>query len=228
MHRWRSRHPRAAFNVFGFEIENVRGGEYVDNLAECNTGGFLVYDLDGLTRYGSRTRVYRNVSRNNNTYNFATPGSIVSNIPRGSGMITMAYDKIDIFENTFENNGTAGIIHTSYDLLGVPGDRRLDKYTEGVHIWNNRFINNGNDLPTPDFAAIIATGGEQVTSAFPTLVGLKVLAGGGGYRGAHIAWDGYMDELDADCPYPVEKSLSASMHENHHSGFRRTPFWSNL
>ena len=198
------KNSRAAFNVFGFEIENVRGGEYVDNLAECNTGGFLVYDLDGLTRYGSRTRVYRNVSRNNNTYNFATPGSIVSNIPRGSGMITMAYDKIDIFENTFENNGTAGIIHTSYDLLGVPGDRRLDKYTEGVHIWNNRFINNGNDLPTPDFAAIIATGGEQVTSAFPTLVGLKVLAGGGGYRGAHIAWDGYMDELDADCPYPVD------------------------
>lgn len=198
------KNSRAAFNVFGFEIENVRGGEYVDNLAECNTGGFLVYDLDGLTRYGSRTRVYRNISRNNNTYNFATPGSIVSNIPRGSGMITMAYDKIDVFENTFENNGTAGIIHTSYDLLGVPGDRRLDKYTEAVHIWNNRFINNGNDLPNPDFAAILETGGEQVTSAFPMLVGLKVLAGGGGYRGAHIAWDGYMDELNADCPYPVD------------------------
>ena len=194
----------AAFNVFGFEIENVRGGEYVDNLAECNTGGFLVYDLDGLTRYGSRTRMHRNVSRNNNTYNFATPGSIISNIPRGSGMITMAYDKIDIFDNTFENNGTAGIIHTSYDLLGVPGDRRLDKYTEGVHIWNNRFINNGNDLPNPDFATILETGGEQVTSAFPVLVGLKVAAGGGGYRGAHIAWDGYEDELEEDCPYPTD------------------------
>ncbi len=198
------RNSIARFNVFGFEIENVRGGEYVDNLSECNTGGFLVYDLDGLTRYGSRTRMYRNVSRNNNTYNFATPGSIISNIPRGSGMITMAYDKIDIFDNTFENNGTAGIIHTSYDLLGVPGDRRLDKYTESVHIWNNRFVNNGNDLPGPDFATILDTQFEQVTSAFPLLVGLKVLAGGGGYRGAHIAWDGYYDEFDADCPYPVD------------------------
>ena len=190
--------------MFGFEIENVRGGEYIDNVAECNTGGFLVYDLDGLTRYGSKTRMYRNVSRNNNTYNFATPGSIISNIPRGSGMITMAYDKIDIFDNTFENNGTAGIIHTSYDLLGVPGDRRLDKYTEGVHIWNNRFVNNGNDLPGPDLATMLATNLEQVTSAFPMLIGLKVVAGGGGYRGAHIAWDGYQDELDADCPYPVD------------------------
>ena len=198
------RNSRAAFNVFGFEIENVRGGEYVDNLSECNTGGFLVYDLDGLTRYGSKTRMYRNVSRNNNTYNFATPGSIISNIPRGSGMITMAYDKIDIFDNTFENNGTAGIIHTSYDLLGVPGDRRLDKYTEGVHIWNNRFVNNGNDLPGPDLATMLDTNLEQVTSAFPLLIGLKVVAGGGGFRGAHIAWDGYQDELDADCPYPVD------------------------
>ena len=198
------RNSLARFNVFGFEIENVRGGEYVENLAECNSGGFLVYDLDGLTRYGQRTRVYRNTSRNNNTYNFATPGSIVANVPRGSGLITLGYDQIDIFDNTFENNGTAGIIHTSYDMLGVPGDRRLDKYSEGVHIWNNRFINNGNDLPTADVATIVASGGEQITSVFPMLVGLKVAAGGGGYRGAHIVWDGYIDELDADCPYPVD------------------------
>ena len=180
------RNSRSAFNVFGFEIENVRGGEYVDNLSECNTGGFLVYDLDGLTRYGSRTRMYRNVSRNNNTYNFAEPGSIVSNVPRGTGMLTMGYDKIDVFENTFENNGTAGIVHTSYKLFGVPGDRRMDLYSEGVHIWNNTFKNNGNDLPSPDFAAIIDTGGEQVTSAFPMLIGLKMLVGAGEYRGAHI------------------------------------------
>ncbi len=194
----------ARFNVFGFEIENVRGGEYVGNLAECNSGGFLVYDLDGLTRYGQRTRVYNNVSRNNNTYNFAEPGSIVANVPRGSGLITLAYDKIDIFDNLFENNGTAGIIHTSYDMLGEPGDRRLDKYSEALHIWNNRFVNNGNDLPQPDWATILATGGDQVTSVFPMVVGLKVAAAGGGYRGAHIVWDGYMDELDADCAYPTD------------------------
>ncbi len=198
------RNSRAAFNVFGFEIENVRGGEYADNLAECNTGGFLVYDLDGLTRYGSKTRMYRNVARNNNTYNFAEPGSLVSNVPRGVGMITLAYDQIDIFDNTFENNGTAGIVHTSYELFGVPGDRRLDMYGEGLHLFNNTFIDNGNDLPQPDFATILATGGDQVTSAFPMLVGLKVAAGGESYQGAHFLWDGYADELDPDCPYPTD------------------------
>ncbi|RZO83188.1 MAG: hypothetical protein EVA65_15155 [Oceanococcus sp.] len=197
------RNSRAAFNVFGFEIENVRGGEYVDNLAECNTGGFLVYDLDGLTRYGQRTRMYRNHARNNNTYNFAEPGSIVSNVPRGVGMITLAYDKIDVFDNVFENHGTAGIVHTSYEVLGVPGDRRLDLYTEGVHIWGNTFRDNGNDLPQPDLATILASGGSQVTSAFPMIVGLKNLTGGAGYRGGHIIWDGYLDDL-SDCPYPTD------------------------
>ncbi|PWN55935.1 parallel beta-helix domain-containing protein [Abyssibacter profundi] len=200
------RNSRAAYNVFGFEIENVRGGEYVDNLAECNTGGFLVYDLDGLTRYGKATRMYRNTAVNNNTYNFAEPGTIVSNVPRGVGMITLAYDKIEVFDNTFENHDTAGIVHTSYELLGVPGDRRLDMYTEGMRVYNNTFINNGNNLPPPDLQAIVTTGGEQITSAFPALVGLKNAAGGESYRGAHIVWDGYMDELDADCPYPVDNN----------------------
>ncbi|MDX1668769.1 MAG: parallel beta-helix domain-containing protein, partial [Limnobacter sp.] len=199
---------RAAYNVFGFEIENVQDGEYSGNLAECNTGGFLVYDLDGLTRYGKRSRMFDNVSRNNNTYNFATPGSIVANVPRGSGFITLAYDKIDIYNNVFEDHGTAGIILTSYELLGIPGDRRMDYYTEGVNIFNNTFKNNGNDLPNPDFAAIVATQGGQVTSAFPALVGLKNAAGGDqyGYSGAHIVWDGYEDELNADCPPPVDNN----------------------
>ncbi|WP_348673167.1 parallel beta-helix domain-containing protein [uncultured Abyssibacter sp.] len=198
------RDSRAAYNVFGFEIENVRGGEYVNNLSECNTGGFLVYDLDGLTRYGKATRMYGNVAVNNNTYNFAEPGTLVSNVPRGVGMITLAYDKLDIFENEFRDNDTAGIVHTSYELFGPPGDRRLDMYGEGVRIYNNVFSNNGNNLPPPDVAAIIETGGEQVTSAFPTLVGLKNQAGGDQYRGGHILWDGYADVLDADCPYPTD------------------------
>ncbi|TAM21410.1 MAG: hypothetical protein EPN60_18470, partial [Nevskiaceae bacterium] len=78
------KNSRAAFNVFGFEIENVQGGEYASNLAECNTGGFLIYDLDGLRQYGERSRMYGNISRNNNTYNF-TSGGIVGSVPVGTG-----------------------------------------------------------------------------------------------------------------------------------------------
>lgn len=199
------RNSRAAYNVFGFEIENVVDGEYSGNLAECNTGGFLVYDLDNLTQYGSRSRVFNNIARNNNTYNFAVPGTIVANVPRGSGLITLAYDKIDIYDNVFENNGTAGIILTSYDLLGENGDRRMDVYSEAVNIFNNTFINNGNDLAQPDFAAIVATQGEQISTAFPLIVGLKNALGGGGYRGAHIVWDGYTDNLNNECDMPTDR-----------------------
>lgn len=199
------RKSRAVYNVFGFEIENVQDGEYSDNLAECNTGGFLVYDLDNLTQYGNRSRVFRNVSRNNNTYNFAIPGSIVANVPRGSGLITLAYDKIDIYDNVFENNSTAGIILTSYDLLGENGDRRMDVYSEGVNIFGNTFKNNGNDLPQANYRDIVESQGARVTSAFPMLVGLKNAAAGGGYKGAHIVWDGYQDAINEQCPAPKDK-----------------------
>ncbi len=115
-----------------------------------------------------------------------------------------------MYKRQFENHGTSGIVHTSYELFGPPGDRRLDMYTEGLHMWNNTFKNNGNDIPDPDIATILATGGEQVTSAFPMIVGLKVAAGTltapgvPEYRGGHVIWDGYLDDLDTECPYPVD------------------------
>lgn len=226
------RNSRAAYNVFGFEIENVQGGEYDTNLAECNTGGFLVYDLDGLRQYGDRSRMHGNISRNNNTYNF-TSGGFVGNVPAGSGMITLSYDRIDIFNNVFENNNTGGIIHASYELFpegaGRPSERRIDWYSEGVHIYDNKFINNGNGLPLPTtgdiqslavakFLPVLIGLKTQVaclnplnlqtclSAGIPTLPGIHVLPGLPGLRGAHILWDGLLDEYDAECPYPVDAS----------------------
>ncbi|MAA74077.1 MAG: hypothetical protein CMN28_05170 [Salinisphaeraceae bacterium] len=207
------RNSRAAHNVFGFEIENVKGGEYANNLAECNTGGFLIYDLDNLTQYGERSRMYGNTARMNNTYNF-TEGGFVANVPPGSGMITLAYDRIDIFDNVFEDNNTGGIIHASYELFpegaGRPSDRKIDFYTEGVKIFRNRFSNNGNALPAPTTTDLQ---NQDVARLLPTLVGLKTQAGclldptrcpaGVNYRGAHIVWDGLLDPYDADCDYPT-------------------------
>jgi len=214
------RNSRSAFNVFGFEIENVRGGEYDTNIAECNTGGFLIYDLDNLSQYGERSIMHGNISRMNNTYNF-TEGGFVSNVPSGSGMITLAYDRIDVYDNTFEDNNTAGIIHTSYQVFpegaGRPTDRRIDFYTEGMHIYNNRFINNGNGLPLPTTEDLQ---NQDVARVLPAVIGVKTqLAclqpenaltpectnnGGVNFRGAHILWDGLLDSYDADCPYPKD------------------------
>ncbi|TJY61175.1 hypothetical protein E4T66_10160 [Sinimarinibacterium sp. CAU 1509] len=212
------RNSRSAFNVFGFEIENVQGGEYANNVAECNTGGFLIYDLDGLRQYGDRSRMYGNVSRMNNTYNF-TSGGFVGNVPPGSGMITLSYDRIDIFDNEFRDNNTAGIIHASYELFpegaGRPDEKRIDWYTEGLHIYRNKFVNNGNSLPLPTTGNLQS---QDLAKLLPALVGVKnqlacllptnlatcAAAGLTGFRGAHIIWDGLLDTYDADCPYPVD------------------------
>ncbi|WP_341917861.1 parallel beta-helix domain-containing protein [Hydrocarboniphaga effusa] len=212
------RNSRAAYNVFGFEIENVRGGEYANNVAECNTGGFLIYDLDNLRQYGERSRMYGNLARLNNTYNF-TSGGIVGNVPSGSGMITLAYDEIEIFDNEFRDNNTAGIIHTSYEIFpvgaGRPAEHRIDWYTEGLHIHGNTFVNNGNRLPLPT-TKNLASG--DVAKFLPAIVGLKnqtacllpknlascLSTGLLNIRGAHIIWDGLQDSYHADCAYPKE------------------------
>lgn len=212
------RNSRVAYNVFGFEIENVQSGEYLGNLAECNTGGFLIYDLDGLGQYGDRTTMHDNISRKNNSYNF-TSGGIVGKVPPGSGMITLAYDRIDIYNNQFIDNNTGGIIHTSYELFPSgdrPSEHRIDWYTEGVHIWNNKFTNNGNGLPLPTTTALID---QDLTKLLPVLIGVKNQAGcvpglltcldAGltvpiGPHGAHILWDGLLDTYNKDCPYPKD------------------------
>jgi uncharacterized repeat protein (TIGR03806 family) len=220
---------RAAYNVFGFEIENVRHGEYSDNLGECNTGGFLIYDLDNITQYGERTIMHDNIVRKNNTYNF-TEGGFVANVPSGSGMLTLAYDRIDVYDNLFEDNNTGGIIHASYELFpegaGRPNDRKIDFYTEGLRIFGNTFTNNGNLLPpttTDDLR------NQDIARLLPSLLGLKTQAGcatspenvakcaaasranpngraATGYRGAHIVWDGLLPEYNAECPYPVDSN----------------------
>ncbi|MBD3658330.1 parallel beta-helix domain-containing protein [Marinobacter sp.] len=198
------RNSRAVYNVMGFEIENVQGGEYDSNLAECNTGGFLIYDLENITQYGDTSVMLNNVARNNNTYNFAHSG-LVSAVPRGTGFITLGYDNIEIFNNTFEDHSTAAVIYTSYELIdgkGKTADKKLDPYTEGLHIHHNVMRNSGYDLPPPNLEKVLLEG--QVESVLPTLIGLKNLGNPG--QGAHIVWDGLLDELDGDCPFPLDAS----------------------
>ncbi|UWN48520.1 hypothetical protein ASALC70_00703 [Alcanivorax sp. ALC70] len=211
------RDSRAAYNVMGFEIENVQGGEYDNNVAECNTGGFLIYDLENITQYGDTSVMVNNLARNNNTYNFAHSG-LVSVVPRGVGFITLGYDNIEVFDNVFEDHSTAAVLYISYELIDGPGntaDKKLDPYTEGLHIHDNVMTNSGYDLPPPDLQKTLA---GDIESVLPTLIGLKNLptlndptellsslqnlANLG--RGAHIIWDGLRDDLDADCPYPVD------------------------
>lgn len=213
------RNSRTLYNPFGFEIENVRSGEYEGNLAECNTGGFLVYDLDGLTQYGDRTRMHHNVVRMNNAYNVAEHPGLVREVPPGTGFITLGYDRIDIFDNQFVDNNFVAVLHISYALFppaDQPGDKRMDGYSEGVHIFRNKFVNNGDQGPVPSTTDLQ---NQDILRAFPAVISLKNQAGclnpvnaatcvaAGGVlalKGAHIMWDGLVDQYRPDCPYPTD------------------------
>lgn len=131
----------AHHNVCGIEIENCIDVDVHDNLSYNNTGGFVIYDLPGLPlKNGKNCRVYNNIARENNFKNFAKPGSYVSDIPPGSGIIIMAYDSVEVYNNSFENNKTLGCCAVSYFATGRPfNDSLYTPYSTSISIHNNTF-----------------------------------------------------------------------------------------
>ena len=107
------RNNRAEFNVAGIEIENTIGADVYGNLATNNTGGILVFNLPGLSQIGEGTRIYENEVVANNTENFSLPGSVVSVVPAGTGVIILANDKVEIFNNTITDNAVREHCHRS-------------------------------------------------------------------------------------------------------------------
>ena len=105
------------WNVAGIESENSENVDIYGNEAYDNTGGILVFDLPGLTRYGSDIRVYDNKVHKNNLKNFAPKGNIVGTVPPGTGMLILATRKVDIYQNQIKDNKTIGIGIVSYDLV---------------------------------------------------------------------------------------------------------------
>src|SRR5699024_12845168 len=105
----------------GYEIENVRSGEYDTNVAECNTGGFLIYDLSNITQYGDGAVMLNNKAWNNNTYNFAESGGLISMVTRGVGFTTVGYDLMLMYDIHFEKHATTTIFYIYLVLMNVCG-----------------------------------------------------------------------------------------------------------
>lgn len=111
-------------NVAGIESENSRNVEIYNNNAYDNTGGILVFDLPGLTKKGANIKVYNNKVVNNNRRNFGTKGAIVSNIPAGTGILILATEHVNVYDNTITDHGTLGLGIISYDLVyGMEDDK---------------------------------------------------------------------------------------------------------
>ncbi len=146
-------------NVTGIEIENSTDAEVTENHAHDNTAGILVFNLPGLeVGDGKRTLVTGNTSEMNNTPNFGSPGSIVSNVPQGIGVVVLASDSNEVTGNNLNDNGSAGVFILSYieAFLGSYDDPNYNAYAAGNYVHENRFLNNGT-APDPLLASLLAS-----------------------------------------------------------------------
>ena len=153
------RRNTAKNNVAGIEIENSVNADVYENTATANTGGILVFDLPGLEFVGGHsTRVFNNQIVANNTENFAPEGNIVGTVPRGTGLLIMANDKIEAFGNTMKDNKTVSAAVVSYLLTGLSyDDPKYDPYPEGIDIHDNTFDGGGDDPdPTKQLSLALA------------------------------------------------------------------------
>lgn len=132
-------------NVAGIEIENSTNADVFDNEAFDNTGGILVFDLPGLTQYGSKVRVFNNNSHDNNRINFAPAGNIVSNVPAGTGCMILSTKEVEIFDNNFEENTFAGVLIASYLAINDNiTDPNFGPFPKDIYLHDNSYSTTGS------------------------------------------------------------------------------------
>jgi parallel beta-helix repeat protein len=174
-------------NVAGIEVENSSEVDVYGNVARGNTGGILVFDLPDLPRQGGgRVRIFRNTVVDNGLSNFAPPGNIVAMVPRGTGILVMGNDGVEIFKNHVAEHATSNLIVASYYATRKEfKDARYKPYPRAVHVHHNTFGRAG-----------WRPGGELGIAA-GVMTGLPL---------PDILWDGAVD--------PAAKAPILSLHDN--------------
>ncbi len=135
------RNCKAWENVAGIEIENTSYADVYDNESWNNTGGLLVFDLpDLLKKQGGYARLYNNIIRDNNHVNFAPKGNIVAKVPQGTGIMLMAANHVEVFNNTITNNISTGTAIVSYYISENPiKDSSYYPYPNNIYIHDNQY-----------------------------------------------------------------------------------------
>jgi parallel beta-helix repeat protein len=145
-------------NVAGIEIENCTRADVHDNEATDNAGGVLIFTMPDLPKKdGRHCRVYKNKVIANNHDNFAPKGNIVAMVPSGTGIMIMAADQVEVFNNTIEQNQTAGLSIVSYLLTRKPlNDDKYDPFCEAISVHDNHFAANG-DRPSGALGRLVSS-----------------------------------------------------------------------
>jgi parallel beta-helix repeat protein len=155
-------------NVNGFELSNSENVQFVHNVARNNSVGFAILLLPDIfdDRPGSsRIEVRDNDILDNNKPNTATPGSVLSYVPPGIGILHVGVDDSKLVSNRIEGNDFGGIAIVDYCLVvsGTPfncgpnGDPSVtpefvaDQSADDNRIVHNMLADNGTN-PSGPFA----------------------------------------------------------------------------
>lgn len=183
------RNSRAEANVAGIEIENTVNADVYGNVVTGNTGGLLVFDLPGLPlKNGRHVRLFQNRIFKNNLANFAPEGNMVASVPAGTGILVMATDEVEIFENIIRDNRSFNVSVVSFLIFGKKmKDPDYDPYPEGIFIHDNQIQGGGQD-PDGELGLLLKS---MTGTALPEIV-----------------YDGVIDTRKlVDGKMPAEKSL---------------------
>jgi parallel beta-helix repeat protein len=174
-------------NVIGIELENTVNGEVYNNKAHNNTVGIFIDLLPQLpSKVSLNTKVHDNISENNNGKNFSKPGSSQSLIPPGTGMLILAADQVEIYNNTITGNKTGGLAVFNLTIGFSTNEIDVGPNPEHVYAHGNTYENNGYDAD-PFVKNMLGNGfdiiwdangadnyfDEKVSSSFPPILPQK-------------------------------------------------------
>lgn len=157
-------------NVIGIEVENSTDVVVRNNNAHDNTNGILIITLPGLdTLDGKRANVHGNTIVNNNTVNFGDPGTTVGILPPGAGVLMVATDTNEVWDNEITGNDSFGVAVIGFlpSLFDDPNDPDFDIYSEGNYVHDNVISDNAT---SPDQLVLVLNGNQTP--------GPQVIAGG--------------------------------------------------
>lgn len=164
-------HNEVFGNVAGIEFENSRHCLGENNNVYDNAGGILAFITPGLPIKTTYDIIIRNNFVNNNNHvNFAAPGSTVSGIPSGTGILIMAADDVIVENNIISGNKNVGILITDFDSGGIKAssDPESNPNPDNVVILDNLMVRNGYD-PIDDVKALMLT---QLSTQGPDILAI--------------------------------------------------------
>ncbi len=162
------RNSYASGNVNGIEVSNSDDILIANNEATGNTVGaaiLLLPDIFDDRPGANRIDLRNNWIHGNNKDNTARPGSILSFVPSGTGILYLGVDNSTIANNRVENNNFTGIAIADYCLTvdGTPyacgvdpdtqsGEFLADQAASANAVIDNLLINNGAEPPNHPFS----------------------------------------------------------------------------